>query len=161
MESLYVCHFSNGHIKVGRSIDPASRIASHADRVACVGVELMESAVFECVGSAVARESALIARCIEVAEARHQNEWFVGLAFANVCAWADAIATSYDACTTFTRWSRLIAELVSAGVTQAQIAEQCKSSTSAISRLAKGQQADPLHSLGERIIALHRERIAA
>jgi len=34
MEYLYVCHFSNGHIKVGRSIHPKSRIASHADRVA-------------------------------------------------------------------------------------------------------------------------------
>ena len=31
MEYLYVCHFSNGHIKVGRSIDPKSRIASHAN----------------------------------------------------------------------------------------------------------------------------------
>ncbi len=34
MEYLYVCHFSNGHIKVGRSIDPRARIAAHADRVA-------------------------------------------------------------------------------------------------------------------------------
>lgn len=33
-EYLYVCHFSNGHIKVGRSVHPKSRIASHADRVA-------------------------------------------------------------------------------------------------------------------------------
>ncbi len=27
MQYLYVCHFSNGHIKVGRSIEPTARIA--------------------------------------------------------------------------------------------------------------------------------------
>lgn len=42
MEYLYVCHFSNGHIKVGRSIDPRARIAAHADRVACMGVEFVD-----------------------------------------------------------------------------------------------------------------------
>jgi len=34
MSHLYVCHFSSGHIKVGRSIDPVARVAQHADRVA-------------------------------------------------------------------------------------------------------------------------------
>lgn len=31
MQFLYVCHFSNGHIKVGRSVDPQSRIASQGN----------------------------------------------------------------------------------------------------------------------------------
>ncbi len=30
MSHLYVCHFSSGHIKVGRSIDPVARVAQHA-----------------------------------------------------------------------------------------------------------------------------------
>lgn len=85
MEYLYVCHFSNGHVKVGRSIHPKSRIAAHADRVACVGIELIEHQIFECVGHSAPAESALIERCTELATKRNKSEWFEGLDFLDVC----------------------------------------------------------------------------
>jgi DNA-binding XRE family transcriptional regulator len=91
-ESLYVCLFSNGHIKVGRSIEPGSRIAAHADRVACLGVELSDKLIVECVGQAGPRELLLIRRCTEAAESRYQNEWFTGLDFLSVCEWAGQAA---------------------------------------------------------------------
>ena len=94
MESLYVCHFSNGHIKVGRSIDPKARIAAHADRVACMGVELVEHRVFECVGFSMAAESALIDRCADRATKRNKSEWFEGLSFDDVCDWATEVSSS-------------------------------------------------------------------
>lgn len=89
---LYVCSFSNGHIKVGRSVDPKSRIASHVDRVACMGVDLVEKFIVECVGPSVARELKLIGRCAEAAKSQHQNEWFTGLEFDSVCEWAGECA---------------------------------------------------------------------
>lgn len=88
MESLYVCLFSNGHIKVGRSVDPKSRIAQHAERVSCMGIELRDHYTAECVGPASEREQALINRCAEHAEQRFHNEWFVGLQFWEVRDWA-------------------------------------------------------------------------
>lgn len=81
MNYLYVCHFSNGHIKVGRSINPMARIASHEDRVSCLGVELVEYRIFECVGHVVPAEAELIRRCGEVASKTNKNEWFEGLDF--------------------------------------------------------------------------------
>lgn len=94
MESLYVCHFSNGHIKVGRSIDPIARVASHADRVACIGVELIENHIVECVSHSAPAEAALISKCAETATKRNKSEWFVGLNFLDVCDWADECASS-------------------------------------------------------------------
>lgn len=84
---LYVCLFSNGHIKVGRSIDPESRIASHADRVACVGIELVDRAIFVTEYQCSA-EAMLIQRCIDACAQKHKNEWFSGLDFEAVCEWA-------------------------------------------------------------------------
>lgn len=92
MHYLYVCHFSNGHIKVGRSISPKSRIASHADRVACVGIELIEYHLAECVGHAAPAEDALIERCAAVATKRNRSEWFEGLDYLGVCKWVDECA---------------------------------------------------------------------
>jgi DNA-binding XRE family transcriptional regulator len=91
-DSLYVCQFSNGHIKVGRSVEPKSRIASHADRVACMGVELSDHFIVECVGPAGPRELQLIGRCVAAAECQYQNEWFVGLDYLTVCDWAGQAA---------------------------------------------------------------------
>lgn len=84
-EFLYVCHFSNGHIKVGRSISPKSRIAAHADRVACVGIELIEHHIVECVGRSAPAEYALIDRCAALATKQNKNEWFEGLAYLDAC----------------------------------------------------------------------------
>lgn len=92
MQYLYVCHFSNGHIKVGRSIDPQSRIAAHVDRVACVGIELVEHHVVECVGHSQPAEAALIDRCADAAKKRNKNEWFEGVDYLCVCEWANEIA---------------------------------------------------------------------
>lgn len=92
MEYLYVCHFSNGHIKVGRSIDPQSRIAAHVDRVACVGIELVEHHVVGCVGHSHPAEAALIERCADAAKKRNKSEWFEGLDYLCVCEWSNVIA---------------------------------------------------------------------
>lgn len=92
MEWLYVCLFSNGHIKVGRSTDPRSRVAAHAERVACMGVELLQQTAIACPSPAFVRETQLTAKCSEAASARFQNEWFAGLEFECVCSWASEIA---------------------------------------------------------------------
>lgn len=92
MQYLYACLFSNGHIKVGRSINPDARIATHADRVACVGIELIEYRTFPCAGNPVPAEADLIGHCTIHAEARHKNEWFTGLDFDTVCGWADTFS---------------------------------------------------------------------
>jgi DNA-binding XRE family transcriptional regulator len=89
---LYVCQFSNGHIKVGRSIEPKARVAAHADRVSCMGIELADHFIVECVGPASPREAALIRRCVEESETRFRNEWFAGLEFQSVCEWAGQAA---------------------------------------------------------------------
>lgn len=88
MESLYVCLFSNGHIKVGRSINPESRIASHAERVACMGVELIDWSTYDA-EEAERRELILIDLCAAFPGAtRFKSEWFSGLEFGTVCEWA-------------------------------------------------------------------------
>lgn len=92
MEYLYVCHFSNGHIKVGRSIDPRARIAAHADRVACMGVELVEHHVVECIARSAPAETELIVRCTDNAARRMKSEWFDGLDYSQVTSWATEIA---------------------------------------------------------------------
>jgi hypothetical protein len=91
-ESLYVCRFSSGHIKVGRSIDPMSRIAAHADRLACIGVELVNHFVVACVGPSEPREAHLIARCADAADKRYHYEWFEGLDYRMACEWAEIAA---------------------------------------------------------------------
>lgn len=88
MESLYVCLFSNGHIKVGRSVDYAARIKQHAERVSCLGVSLTDYFVSERCDQAERRERELINRCANAASARFQSEWFQGLAFSDVAIWA-------------------------------------------------------------------------
>lgn len=89
MQYLYACLFSNGHVKVGRSTDPISRIASHEERVSCLGIELVERHIFECAGPVVPAEASLIARCVAAAEKTHKNEWFSGLDFGDVVEWAE------------------------------------------------------------------------
>lgn len=80
-EHLYVCHFSNGHTKVGRSCSPSLRIAAHIDRVSCLGVSLVKHHVVECVGDVLQAEAGLISWCKNLASAIHKHEWFVGVDF--------------------------------------------------------------------------------
>ena len=94
MSHIYVCLFSNGYIKVGRSIDALSRIALHADRVACVGIELVAHHIVACLGDSEQPEAALIDKCNTEALKRHKSEWFEGLDFSSVCAWADEFAST-------------------------------------------------------------------
>lgn len=156
MESLYVCLFSNGHIKVGRSIDPKSRIASHADRVACMGVSLTQSYITECPDACEQRERNLIEQCAKHATERFASEWFSGLYFDQVTLWAYEAAHASVAEATFpeTRWTKVIADLRKAGWTQADLARECQCGATTISRLALGQQAEPMHSMGETLLRL-------
>ena len=94
MQSLYVCLFSNGHIKVGRSKTPAQRIAVHAERVSCLGVSVAAQVSFECVGRASLAEAELIRRCAAVAAKRNAVEWFEGLVFDTVAQWAQELAAT-------------------------------------------------------------------
>lgn len=120
MESLYVCLFSNGHIKVGRSIDHASRIANHVDRVACMGIDLEDSFVVGCADECDAREQALIARCVQGASKRHLHEWFEGLSFAEVCQWArDSAVADLDRANSLFRGVRLQLRMTQADLASA------------------------------------------
>lgn len=92
-EHLYVCHFSNGHIKVGRSCRPKLRIAAHVERVSCLGVSLVDHHVVECVGDVLQAESALIAWCRGLAYSTHKNEWFIGIDFGLAVAEANRQAS--------------------------------------------------------------------
>lgn len=112
MSHLYVCHFSSGHIKVGRSIDPVARVARHADRVACVGIELVEYRTFECAGDVFMAEAALIERCDTECTRRLKSEWFEGLTFESACEWACGCAkTDFQAahkdCATDVSWPQI------------------------------------------------------
>ena len=160
MEFLYVCHFSNGHIKIGRSINPASRIAQHADRVAVVGVELVNSETFPIRWAAHSAESQLIDRCRVACESRFANEWFSGLSFLEVLRWADECAKG-DIRNFKTRWARLITELRDAGFSQIDVAKATGVHKNTVSRLALGQQEDPFYSDGEKLIEFHALHVRA
>jgi hypothetical protein len=89
MNHLYVCHFSNGRIKIGRSTNPVNRIQGHANRVFCVGIDMVEHRIFRCEFDSVAAETALIEKCTSIASEVRGLEWFAGLNFATVCDWAE------------------------------------------------------------------------
>lgn len=91
---LYVCHFSNGLIKVGRSIDPVSRIAQHADRVSCMGVELIEHHAALCVSHVIPAEKTLIHQCKKLSSKVMKNEWFEGLNYLQICEIASVVAAT-------------------------------------------------------------------
>jgi DNA-binding XRE family transcriptional regulator len=123
MESLYVCLFSSGLIKVGRSSDPRSRIAAHADRVACAGIEMVNYQTLTCAGDVVARETWLIQRCADAGSQRFSNEWFDGLDYSTVCEWAKTAATMpIDADTNDSFGARLREARLAAGLSQSQFA---------------------------------------
>lgn len=94
-QSIYACLFSSGLIKVGRSIDPQSRMASHEERLSCTGVYLVDTHFMDVDGCVIACERELIKRCNEASAKRHKSEWFDGLDFAMVSAWIDEIAAAY------------------------------------------------------------------
>jgi hypothetical protein len=161
MESLYVCLFSNGHIKVGRSIDPQARIASHVDRVSCVGVELAAHITVECAGASEPREASLIGRCAEAATRRFKNEWFDGLDFAVVSEWAREAAALSDEDMRLpdaeppTAWAGIVKSVQRrTGLNQCQLAQECGCSQPSISDLVTGRTREPSYSIGKRLMDL-------
>ena len=93
MDSLYVCLFSNGHIKVGRSGSAAAgRIRQHAARVECIGIDLNNSRIFPCAGHSFPAEQQLLEKCESASADKRGDEWFSGLDFDAVCTWAEEIA---------------------------------------------------------------------
>lgn len=163
MEALYVCKFSNGHIKVGRSSAPQLRIRTHAERVACLGITLDQSYFTECPDSDEGREQALINRCVDAATFRHQREWFAGLQFADVCKWAydAAHAESVGAVVRVGQgeapdFRSIVNGLRAQGMTQADIAGVCQCDQSSISDISTGRTKDPRYSVGAALIALSK-----
>lgn len=158
---LYVCSFSNGAVKVGRSSDPDSRIAQHEERVSCLGILLNEKHTIECVGPVVPAETEMIQRCAGAATTRHKNEWFYGLDFTEVCEWAGEIATGVFA-TPAPRSSfgqRLMLARRERGLTQAQLGQGMgtsgsdiqKASVSSWERGTSSPNVDQLRRLCERL----------
>lgn len=153
---LYVCEFSNGHIKVGRAVDPVSRIAQHADRVSCLGVTLERHAQFVCGESAAEAESHLIQACKANATRQHKQEWFEGLLFPEVSEWAERLAS-------FTRpavdderapdFRAIVRRLCAGGMTQTAIAQHCDCDQSTISDIANGR-GEPRYSMGVALLKL-------
>lgn len=58
-------------------------------------------------------------------------------------------------------WKTLIRDLQASGMTQHQIASACETGQSHISALARGDRQCPSWNLGERLRALHAERVPA
>ncbi len=55
-------------------------------------------------------------------------------------------------------WPNLIKDLLDTGMTQAKIADVCGTGQSHVSALLRGDRRQPGWALGDRLIALHRER---
>lgn len=130
MSYLYVAEFSSGHIKVGRAVDVAARIAQHEARVACVGVSNNAHRSFECTGDSVQAETALINWCVERAARRHCSEWFEGIPFGEVCGAAEKFAGVAFVKGQIHRDSELI-DLLGG---PAEVARLCRVTTAAVSQ---------------------------
>lgn len=55
-------------------------------------------------------------------------------------------------------WTSIIQDLLDSGLTQAQLAELADTGQSHISGLLRGERKQPGWALGDRLLALHRER---
>lgn len=59
-----------------------------------------------------------------------------------------------------TMWPSLITDLLESGLTRPELAERVGAGVSTINELARGATRDPRHTLGQRLLALHAERIS-
>jgi DNA-binding transcriptional regulator YdaS (Cro superfamily) len=145
MESLYVCLFSNGQIKVGRSIDPQARMATHADRVACMGVEIADTFTVACAGAAAPCEAELIGLCAAYPGAtRYQDEWFSGLNFDEVCEWASVAAQRFHEVAAETPLRAYLNTLPRGSIVQfAKELGICKTQLSQLSSCWRGREPSP------------------
>jgi hypothetical protein len=139
LSSIYVAKFSNGVIKVGRSVDPVSRIAQHEARVACMGVTLVEWTHYECVGSASSAETRLIEWCAERATRRFHSEWFEGVHYFDAVKVAEEFSLSVgpDKKVAGMDWQKLIADLLAAGITQKEIADVAGITQGRVSQISR------------------------
>jgi len=168
MSHLYVCQFSNGFIKVGRSTDPSARVAQHADRVSCVGVEMAAHKIFECAAGFTVAESALIKQCVLNATEIRGNEWFFGLDYERVCGWAAQCASALPAEISGTNQSEaaldcraFIASLMAAGLSQNEIASMADLSQSTIAKIHTGKRGKRIsYEVMVKLQALHDEVVS-
>ena len=58
-------------------------------------------------------------------------------------------------------WTKLLADLATAGMTQTEIAAECGVSQSTISDLSRGEIKAPSFELGSKLVALHAHRAPA
>ena len=58
-------------------------------------------------------------------------------------------------------WKQLIADLAAAGVTQSQIAEECGVAQATVSDLYRGETKSPGFEFGNKLVQLHRAKVAA
>lgn len=157
MEFLYVCLFSNGHIKVGRSIDPASRIASHQSRVSCFGVQLAEYVTIPCALDVKAAEAALIDWCTEYAEERFAQEWFAGLDYKKTVEEANRISVTDKEAEAASGWAAYLLLLSRAGYTQTRIAELIGCAQPSISGFVSGKSSSPSFRVGYGLLQIGRK----
>lgn len=57
-------------------------------------------------------------------------------------------------------WQLLVNELMAAGVTQVELAQECGCSQSSISDIRKGFIKHPRFDIGAALVALHKARVA-
>lgn len=157
MEFLYVCLFSNGHIKVGRSIDPASRIACHQSRVACLGVDLVSSQIVDCARDVKDCEAALIDWCQQNASDRFMNEWFSGLDYEKTVASAIRCANADHSEDSLTGWAGYLVLIKRAGYTQTRIAELIGCSQPSIANFVRGRSESPSFRVGYGLLQIGRK----
>jgi hypothetical protein len=155
-EYLYVCHFSNGHIKVGRSIYPAVRVAKHADRVSCLGIELLEHCFFECVGDVKGAEAGLINSCAELASDKNKNEWFVGVSYRDACALAEVHAKNVFTECIESGWAGYVKQILKHGRTQVQLAEEIGVSQPSIAKICTKKSTELSFNVGYGLLLIGR-----
>jgi hypothetical protein len=162
-DSLYVCHFSNGTVKVGRSKRASVRVRQHEDRVGVLGVSLLTWKQFPCEGNVTSAERWLIRACELAAGNVRGNEWFEGLAFAQACClaeeasripedgdeWSDEISNGPRP-----NFQAVIRALNASGYRQTDLARLCGVGQSSISDIATGRTTDPSYSIGFTLMGL-------
>ncbi len=161
-ESIYACLFSSGLIKVGRSIDPKSRIASHQERLSCAGIELVNTHFLSVDGCVFACERELIRRCSEASTKRYKSEWFDGLDFAMVSAWIDEIAASDLLGNEETKiggafWNLLVSQILATGISQKQLGDRVGKSQAWVSAVLRNEYNEPRWLVGQALLAVYAE----
>jgi hypothetical protein len=100
MQSLYVCVFSNGIVKVGRGINPQERIRAHRSTGEAMGVDMVNHCIAECQGDIYSAERELISWCVEQCTKRMRSEWFLGVDYAQAVEKAKEFAANAQVKTT-------------------------------------------------------------